>query len=393
VVHLVAKPAVLAERMGMTPDAFGARVARVNAALLAVRDRRDQPGTDDKVLTAWNGLMIAGMADGGRVLGEPRYVEAARHAAGFILAKMRTPEGLVRTYRAGRAKIGGFLEDYAFFIRGLLSLHRAGGEPAMLEAAAALANEARDRFWDDEAGAYFDTLSDQSDLFVRVKSTYDGAVPSGNGVMLHNLIDLHAATGDASYLDDAVRTVAAISAELKSRPTASVTSLDALRRIAALHPGRLAPDAPAPGAPITSAGLHSAPVRLRASVKELHLAPGASAAFEVTLDLAPGYHVNAHEPGIHYLIPLEVALSGGAGVTLEADYPAGEQYAGPEGSMVVHHGRVTIPVRATRTGDLAGTPTVTVTYQVCTDQSCLAPRTEALPVKFVGVGGVGGVGD
>ncbi|MEE8153678.1 MAG: thioredoxin domain-containing protein, partial [Phycisphaerales bacterium] len=161
VVYLIDRPDVIAQQMGIDVDAFDKRLEAVNAALLQVRDQRDQPGTDDKILAAWNGLMIAGMADGGRVLDAPGYVDAARAAAQFVLSTMRSADGgLLRTYRAGQAKIDAFSVDYAFMIRGLIALHRATGESQFVEEAVMLAAAARDRFWDYRLGAYFDTLPD-----------------------------------------------------------------------------------------------------------------------------------------------------------------------------------------------------------------------------------------
>jgi uncharacterized protein YyaL (SSP411 family) len=376
VMFLVARPDELAARHGMEPDAFETRLAGVNAALLAVRGGRDQPITDDKVLAGWNGLMIAGMADGGRVLDEPRYIDAARRAAEFLLTSMRTDDGgLLRTSRGGTAKIDAFLEDYAYLVHGLLALHRTTGDFRLRDEAIALADAARTRFWDESGGAYYDTLPGQDDLFVRVKSTYDGATPSGNGVMLNNLVDLHLVTGDASYLDDALATLGALSQTIAERPTGCTTSVRALHRIAERFPERI-------GTPVP-AGPGQKPVQVVTSLRTVRLAPGASETFDVTLRLAPGYHVNAHEPGIEYLIPLEVTAVADQGIELSVEYPAGDVYAGPEGTMLVHHDEVRLPVTVTRAGELTAAARLSVTYQVCTDQACLAPETEVLAVRFV----------
>ncbi|MHC5114785.1 MAG: DUF255 domain-containing protein [Planctomycetota bacterium] len=377
VIFLVARPDAQAQERGEPVEAFNARLARVNEALLAVRDRRDQPLTDDKILAGWNGLMIAGMADAGKTLGEERYLEAARRAARFVLTRMRPADGsdgLLRTSRNGRAKIDAFLEDYASMIHGLLALHRATREREWLDAAVALAAAARTRFWDESGGAYYDTLPGQADLFVRIKSTYDGAVPSGNGVMLNNLIDLHEATGDDAYLDDAIATVTALSGVLAKHPTGSVKSLIGLSRLAARYPERL---------PSGDVGAPAGPVAVRASVETVEVPLGASATLEVLLEIDDGFHVTAREPGAENLIPLEIKLVGGAGLTARVEYPAGEEFAGPLGSMLVHHGVVRVPVEIASAGAVTGEPRLLVTYQVCTDQICLAPRTEVLAVRVV----------
>ncbi len=240
VLYLSTKPAAQAETLGMSRPEFKARLEKVDAALLAVRDGREQPITDDKTLVGWNGLMIAGLAEGGRVLDEQRYVNAARNAAGFILTKMRTDDGgLLRTYRSGTAKIDAFLEDYAFFIRGLLALRWATGDDQFVQHASELAQAARRRFWDDQHGGFFDTLEGQADLFVRTKSTRDGVVPSGNSVMLHNLLDLYGFTDDPGYLTDAAATLGFLSSKIRTRPTSTSMAVLALKRFVDSYPGYL----------------------------------------------------------------------------------------------------------------------------------------------------------
>ncbi|MHC5023999.1 MAG: DUF255 domain-containing protein [Planctomycetota bacterium] len=375
VVFLIDTPAAIATSKGMPAEDVTERLARINAAMLAVRDRRDQPGTDDKVLAGWNGLMIAGLADGGRVLNEPAYTAAAARAADFVLREMRDAEGgLLRSYRAGRARIPAFLEDYAFFVKGLLALHRTTGESRWLQDAAALAEAAKQRFWDPAGGAYFDTRADQSDLFVRTKSLYDGAVPCGNSVMLVNLLGLNTRTGESAWLDDAAATLAALSPVLAARPTGAVVGLIGLQRMVDEHPDRVdAPFAARPG---------QSPVRITTSASTVQVARDRPGEVEVTLRLATGHHVNSNRPGIDYLIPLKIELVGGEGLSIDVRYPPGEAYDGPEGRMLVHHDRVTLPVRISQTGPVSAAGKLLITYQVCTDKVCLQPVTEPLRVRI-----------
>ncbi len=274
VVYLVDRPDVLARSMGIPLDELNERLARINEALLAVRDRRRQPGTDDKVLAGWNGLMIAGMADGGRVLGEPRYVEAARRAAGFILETMRDEEGgLLRVYRAGTARVSAMLEDYALLIRGLVALRRATDETRWLEAAAGLADDAKRRYGDDGGGAWFDTLPGRSDLFVRAKTTYDGAVPSGNSVMLNNLLDLHELTGDESRLAEFRLVLGGVSGAVAESPVSAILSTLALARSQDRAGGAAAAEV-------------ARPVRVEASADAVELPVRGTAALDVELFIA-----------------------------------------------------------------------------------------------------------
>ena len=155
-----------------------------------------------------NGLAIAGLADAGRVLGEDRYVDAAAAAADAVLEQMRDADGgLLRTMRGGVASVPGFLEDYAFVAGGLLALDAARpSEPRFRAAAVELMAQAERRFA-APGGGWFDTLADQSDLFVRNRDVYDGALPSGNAQMIHNYVGLWERAGkkaDEAYADHVV---------------------------------------------------------------------------------------------------------------------------------------------------------------------------------------------
>ncbi len=379
VVYLVARPDAQAREMGVSVEAFNDRLARVNAALFAVRARRDQPGTDDKVLAGWNGLMIAGLADGGRVLKEPKYIQAARRAAEFVLGRMRSADGgLLRTYRAGQAKISAVLEDYALFIRGLIALFRATGDATLLGEAQRLVGEVRQRFLDERQGAYFDTLQGQSDLFVRTKSSYDGAVPCGNTVMINNLLDLYELTGDEAYRKDAAAALAGISAAIARSPLNTALATLGLKRMITEQPQILTTQ-PAPVVPSDTVTVHL-------SAAAVSLAPGRDAELQVTLRIAEGYHVNAHEPGLAFLIPLDVSLTGSGGVAADVTYPRGERFKGAfaDEEMRVYTGAVVVTVRLQQTGAITGLPQLVLTYQVCTDEVCLAPKTEVLPVVIQG---------
>jgi len=374
VLYLIEKPSRQAAVMHYSLDQFNERLARINAALLAVRNTRDQPGTDDKILAGWNGLMIAGMADGGRVLQDSTYVDAARRAAEFVLKTMDDGNGgLLRVYRNGNAKVSGVLEDYAFMIRGLVALYRATSEPRWLAEAERLSDAARQRFWDKRFGGYFDTLADTADLFARNKSTYDGAVPCGNSVMLNNLIDLYETTGNNQYLDAAAAALRGISNSIAENPVGTAISTLALSRMLESYPERLAEATPA------ATGTKPDAVTIRTSSQSVSVAPGSPATLEITLQIADGYHINAHDPGLPSLIPLTVLLRNGEGLTLQPAYPPGEFY---QDEIRVHHGTVTLPVTLLQDGPVRGTPRLQLFYQVCTDRVCLAPSSIELNVRI-----------
>ena len=167
-------------------------------ALLAVREKRTRPATDDKVLTAWNGLMIEGLSDAGRILESKEFIEAASRAAEFVENKMVDEKGrLYRSFAAGQSKLDGYVDDYAFYIAGLIALHRATNEPRWLELARKWMRKQDELFWDDKAGGYFFTSHDHPALIVRTKNPIDSAVPSGTAVTLQNLLALGQLSGDA----------------------------------------------------------------------------------------------------------------------------------------------------------------------------------------------------
>jgi uncharacterized protein YyaL (SSP411 family) len=172
------------------------RMAR--RTLYEAREKRVHPLRDEKVLAAWNGLMISALAVAGRVLPEPLYVEAARRAARFVLEAMRPGGRLARTWLAGSTGPAGFLSDHAFLVQGLIDLHEATFDPRWLSAALALAEET-ERLFADPRGGWFVAGADQERLIAREKPTHDGAEPSGASVAALNALRLEAFTGDARW--------------------------------------------------------------------------------------------------------------------------------------------------------------------------------------------------
>lgn len=165
--------------------------------LFQARKKRTPPFKDDKILTAWNGLMIAALSFNSRALGIKAYALAAEKAVHFILKNLRRFDGrLLARFREGEAAIPGFLEDYAFFIWGLLELYQALHKPQYLRLALELNQEMLELFWDEGQGGFFQYGSDTEELVVRPKEIYDGALPSGNSVALYNLVRLSRLTGD-----------------------------------------------------------------------------------------------------------------------------------------------------------------------------------------------------
>lgn len=193
--------------------------------LLAARSKRERPLVDTKVLCGWNGLAIRGLADAGRYLDQPRYLQAAAQAADFVLSQMRTSEGrLLRVHAGGKAHGTAFLDDYALVIDGLIALHQATAEERWLAAARELQQQQIDLFWDKAAGGFFYTPSDHEALFARSKDPVDSALPSGNGISAANLIYLADVGNEPQLRERARQTVLAFATLIEQSP-ASVPRL------------------------------------------------------------------------------------------------------------------------------------------------------------------------
>ena len=207
ILNVKTPPAEFAAAEGMSEDELAALLHQARARLLEARNRRIRPGLDDKVLTSWNGLMLAAFAEAGRILDRSDYTAAAARCARFILDRLREDGRLLRTYKDGEAKLKGYLEDYAFLVHGLLILHEATFERRWLIDAIELGNEMVDLFWDDVAGQFYDTGTDHEELILRPSDTQDNAIPSGSSMAADVLLRLAIVTGDGDLERHAVTSV------------------------------------------------------------------------------------------------------------------------------------------------------------------------------------------
>lgn len=181
------------------PTSGGSVFDAERALLFAEREKRIKPGRDEKVLTAWNGLMMAAFADAAAVLGNEEYLNIANRNAEFIARELTVDGRLLRTWKDGRAKLNGYVEDYANVIDGLLVLFQASGDLRYVEEAKRLADVMILEFWDPESGGFFFTSNDHEELIVRNKDFYDNATPSGNSVAADVLLRLAKIYGDEKY--------------------------------------------------------------------------------------------------------------------------------------------------------------------------------------------------
>ncbi|MGA2712113.1 MAG: thioredoxin domain-containing protein [Bryobacteraceae bacterium] len=193
-------------------------LAESERVLFEARAKRPRPHLDDKILTAWNGLMISAFAKAAAILDSPKYAQAARRAADFLLANLRREDGtLLRRFREGEAAIDGMLDDYAFFAQGLIDLYESTFEFRYLEAAIAITGKQRDVL-EDEAGGFFSSAHEDASRLMRIKDDYDGAEPSGNSVALLNLLRLHQITGRQEFESSARKSIAAFHGKLTAAP-------------------------------------------------------------------------------------------------------------------------------------------------------------------------------
>jgi uncharacterized protein YyaL (SSP411 family) len=219
----------IASMTGRPADEITAALDRARDALLRVRSARPRPHLDDKVLTAWNGLMIAAFARASRVLPDAqRYFAPARRAADFLRNRMWTSTTLMRRYRKGDAAIPGYAEDYAYLIYGLLELFQAGGDPRDLEWALALQRRQDELFWDPLEGGWFSTTGDDPSVLLRLKEDYDGAEPAPSSVSVLNLLVLSHLTIDPSMPEKIEKTLGAFSQRLTQMGRAVPMMLAAL---------------------------------------------------------------------------------------------------------------------------------------------------------------------
>ena len=226
--------AQLARALGRDERALRDDVERIRNLLLSARQERPAPATDTKVLTSWNALMLGALAAAGAALQRVDYLDAARECAAFLLRELRPDGVLLRTWRNGRAKIGGFLEDSAFLADALVSLYEAGGDVAHLDAARELAGDCLRRFASD--GVLYDTAAGTDELLVRPRTIEDNPIPAGQSALASAMLRISALDGDAEMRDAALRIVTSMAQAVAHSPLAVCAMACAMDR--ALAPSR-----------------------------------------------------------------------------------------------------------------------------------------------------------
>lgn len=219
ILHLKRDPIDSAAKLGISEENLPLRLEKSRRQLFNTRAERIHPFKDDKILTDWNGLMIAALAKAGRALAEPQYIAAAEKASNFILRKLQDNNGrLVKRYRLGKAGLPAHLDDYAFVVWGLLELYQSTYKPAYLRETIRLTDLMLTHFWDAQNGGLFPTADDSEKLLIRNKQIHDGAIPSGNSVAMFNLLRLGHITGNTEYLNRAEAVTRAFSGQVAKYP-------------------------------------------------------------------------------------------------------------------------------------------------------------------------------
>lgn len=220
----------LAVEMNVNKEELKRRVETARKKLFLHRERRVHPYKDDKVLTAWNGLMIAALARGAAVLRDASYREAAEKAVAFIWKELRREDGrLLARYRDGEAAYPAYLDDYAFLAWGLMELYEATFKPEYLRRALLLTRQMHGLFGDEENGGYFMYGTDAEELIARPKEVYDGAIPSGNSVAALNLLRLSRLTGDQEIEEMAKKQIDSFAGDVDDYPKGYAHFLMALQ--------------------------------------------------------------------------------------------------------------------------------------------------------------------
>jgi uncharacterized protein YyaL (SSP411 family) len=218
ILHVPTELSKAAQTLGITEEALLSALTPLRAKALDARGLRVPPATDDKVLTGWNALALRVLAQAASVLGDDRYRRAAEANATFLLNQLHQGGRLLRTWKAGHAHLNAYLEDYAFLVLGLLTLHEATSSHRWLHAAKELTDEMLTLFWDDEQSTLFDVGTDHESLVVRPREVFDNALPSGNAAATEALLRMAALTNEQEYRRKAVLLLESVTGLMGQHP-------------------------------------------------------------------------------------------------------------------------------------------------------------------------------
>jgi uncharacterized protein YyaL (SSP411 family) len=382
VLHLPERLDEVARRRRMSLEDLMREVDAGRQKLFAARARRERPLTDDKILADWNGMVIGGLAVAGKLLGEPSFIARAARAADFILGTMRSSDGtLLHAWRQGKGRIPAYLNDYAYFVRGLLALHEATREERWLRAAGDLTGEQVRRLRDPNGGFFVAGAS--PDVLFRSKEVFDGATPSGNAVAVLNLLDLAERTGDLGWRAEARMAFCAFGNVIENHPDAARMLVTALRRYHEIGGGpeeaeaeydeaRAARERSAEAAGVSKLE-HEAEKLVAAHLSWEGETSAGWRPFRLLLEIAPEWHLQANPATEEYLVATEVKAEKDC-LLRNLRYPEGERFPSrySQQPIAVYTRRVEI------TGEASGTRRMSLAYQACDETRCLPPVERSL---------------
>jgi uncharacterized protein YyaL (SSP411 family) len=228
ILHVISSLEEVAAAANIAVNELQETLSRSAKKLFELRETRVKPDRDEKILTAWNGLMLASFSEAGAILNRPDYTAAARRNAEFVLTNLRRDGLLLRTYKDGIAKFNGYLEDYAFLIDGLLTLYETSGEQRWFNEARSLTDRMIEEFWDQETGGFYFTGRSHEDLIVRSKDYFDNATPSGNSVAAGVLLRLSLLTDNEDFRNRAITIFRQIADSIRRYPSGFGNALCAI---------------------------------------------------------------------------------------------------------------------------------------------------------------------
>lgn len=373
--HLKQPIETIAENHPLGEQALTKRLAEIEAKLLQNRLTWPQPHKDDKILTSWNGLMIDALAHAGRVLDEPKYIAAAGKAADFILASMVKDGKLLRTFRDGKAKLPGYLDDHVYFSKALLELHAATDEERWIDEATRLMDFTLDEFEDQTNGGFFFTGLSHETLIVRSKNLGGGGnMPNVNGVAAQVLLELARQTGQSKYRESAEKTLQSLSGVMANQPHTTEDLLIAVAQFVATEPSDV-DDRKSDGAT-----RRVAPVTLHVSLSKQEVVPGEGFVVSLDIDIDDGWHLYADNPDAEFLRPTKVTVESDDAIKVAAAAtPESESRIDAilKTKLNTYAGKISfkVPVTVGATA-IPGTAKmkVVVDTQACDDKRCLEPQ-------------------
>ena len=230
ILHRTITLAETANYFHQTEDELAAAIADIKAKLFAAREKRIKPGRDEKILAAWNGMMVSAFAEGYRAIGDERYLQAAERAIAFVMERLWDGRALKRSFKDEVARFNAYLEDYALIANAMIDTYEASLDPRYLAYARQMADVILDRFVDHANGGFFFTSIDHEALITRTKAAFDGSTPSGNSAAVMALLRLGDYTGDERYANEAAKALKLFGGLMEKQPFAFAHMLEAADR-------------------------------------------------------------------------------------------------------------------------------------------------------------------